>query len=75
MRRIALPMVTHSEPLMTPIFFTDNIVKKRSLSARSFQFLLFMMEEGNLPNGFIQPWLLPQKALTRIDGLLACWTL
>lgn len=42
MVRIWLPMVVHSAPLMTPMFFTDKIVKNRSLSARSFQFLLFM---------------------------------
>lgn len=41
-----LPIVTHSEPLMTPIFFTERIVKNRSLSARSFQFLLFMFERS-----------------------------
>ena len=28
---------------MTPIFLTDKIVKNKSLSALSFQFLLFMM--------------------------------
>jgi hypothetical protein len=43
--RMWLPIVVHSEPLMTPIFLTDKIVKKRSLSARSFQFLLFMVQK------------------------------
>lgn len=27
------PMVVHSEPLMTPMFLTDSIVKNKSLSA------------------------------------------
>lgn len=27
------PMVVHSEPLMTPMFLTDRIVKNKSLSA------------------------------------------
>jgi hypothetical protein len=30
---------------MTPMFLTERIVKKRSLSARSFQFLLFMVQK------------------------------
>lgn len=38
-----LPIVTHSEPLMTPIFLTDKMVKNRSLSARSFQFLFIVV--------------------------------
>lgn len=41
-----LPIVVHSEPLITPIFFTDRMVKNKSLSARSFQFLLFMIGES-----------------------------
>lgn len=36
------PMVVHSLPLMTPMCFTDRMVKKRSLSARSFQFLFIV---------------------------------
>lgn len=39
-------MVVHSAPLMIPMFFTDKMVKKRSLSALSFQFLLFMMVDA-----------------------------
>lgn len=37
-----LPMVVHSPPLMTPIFFTERMVKNRSLSALSFQFLFII---------------------------------
>lgn len=39
-----LPMVVHSPPLMTPMFLTDRMVKKRSLSALSFQFLFILTE-------------------------------
>lgn len=37
-----LPMVVHSAPLMMPMALTDRIVKKRSRSARSFQFLFIV---------------------------------
>lgn len=37
-----LPMVVHSAPLMIPMALTDRIVKKRSRSARSFQFLFIV---------------------------------
>ncbi len=43
--RMWLPIVVHSAPLMTPMFLTLRIVKNRSLSARSFQFL-FMADGG-----------------------------
>src|SRR3569833_2558856 len=42
MERIWLPIVVHSLPLMTPMFLTDRMVKNRSLSARSFQFLFIL---------------------------------
>lgn len=32
-------MAVHSDPLMTPMFLMERMVKKRSLSALSFQFL------------------------------------
>lgn len=37
-----MPMVVHSAPLMMPMALTDRIVKKRSRSARSFQFLFIV---------------------------------
>lgn len=37
-----LPMVVHSAPLMTPMFLTDSMVKNKSLSALSFQFLFIV---------------------------------
>lgn len=40
-----LPIVVHSVPLMMPMFFTDSMVKNRSLSARSFQFLFMAGEK------------------------------
>ena len=46
MARMVLPMVIHSEPLMTPMFFTLSIVKKRSLSALSFQFLFMSVKDA-----------------------------
>lgn len=42
---IWLPIVIHSEPLMTPMFLTDKMVKNRSRSALSDQFLLFMAQD------------------------------
>ena len=42
-----LPMVVHSLPLMTPMFLTDKMVKNRSLSARSFQFLFILGQGGS----------------------------
>lgn len=43
---IVLPMVVHSAPEITPMFLTDRMVKKRSLSALSFQFLFMLAKSG-----------------------------
>lgn len=45
-----LPMVVHSAPLMTPMFLTERMVKNKSLSALSFQFL-FMLPKPPDPAG------------------------